>query len=219
VRRIGHLLQQAALVLALFGLLLAELLAASPVIAQEPVPPSPAPDPAPDDGWPNDIPCGRIESLLFHFHARLAIYVDGVAQEIPYGIGIGEPWETVESSRGTFVTRGSCYSWLHTHTADGILHIEAPIPRVFTIGDFIAVWSAPLNAAQGARVEALAQALGEGPVFAYVNGGLVASDASGTASGTRDLWGVALADRDVSQLNVGTDWPPPQPVVFPSPCC
>src|SRR4051794_21886736 len=131
------------------------LLTASPTSAQD--------DPlAPPGGWPNDIPCGRMESLLFHIHAHLAIYVDGEPYEVPMGVGIGQPWDTAPGSVGPFITGGSCSSWLHTHTTDGILHIEAPIPRTFTLGDFFAVWGQPLSESEMAGMT--------GAVIAYVDG-------------------------------------------------
>jgi hypothetical protein len=172
------------------ALLLAALVA-QPVLAQETDPEA--------DSWPNDIPCARIESLLFHVHTHLAIYVDGEAQEVPYGIGIGEPWEVIHTSEGEpYVSRGSCFSWLHTHSPDGILHIEAPIPRSFTLGDFFAVWGEPLSPTQVGSVQ--------GPVTAYLNGELVRGDPAD----------IPLWDRLVIQLNVGADGPPPQPYTFPA---
>jgi hypothetical protein len=147
---------------------------------------------------PNGLPCGRVESLLFHMHAHLAIYVDGETREVPYGIGIGEPWELIETSDGSpFVSRGSCYSWLHTHALDGIIHIEAPIPRSFTLGDFFAVWGQPLSSSEVADAE--------GQVFAYLDGEPV-----------EDARDIPLYDRGVIQLNVGLDLPPPQPYALPS---
>ena len=38
-----------------------------------------------------------------------------------------------------------CLYWLHTHTPDGIFHIEAPQARSFTLGDFFMVWDQPLT--------------------------------------------------------------------------
>jgi hypothetical protein len=171
--------------------LLLLLLTVMPTAAQD----DPAPPPG---GWPNDIPCGRMESLLFHVHAHLAVFVDGQPYEVPMGIGIGQPWDTVDGSIGPFITRGSCFSWLHTHTIDGILHIEAPVPRTFTLGDFFAVWGQPLSSSQMAGIA--------GPVVAYVDGVRVNGDPAD----------VVLTDLEVIQLNVGVDAPSPQPYTFPT---
>ena len=57
-----------------------------------------------------------------HIHAHLSISVDGVQQEVPANIGI---------DAATNVTQP-----LHTHDTTGILHVESPVQRTFTLGDF-----------------------------------------------------------------------------------
>jgi hypothetical protein len=47
-----------------------------------------------------------------------------------------------------------CIYWLHTHTPDGIIHIEAPLNRSFTLADFFAVWGQPLSRTQAATASA-----------------------------------------------------------------
>ena len=44
--------------------------------------------------------------------------------------------------------RSDCLFWLHTHDDTGLLHIEAPDNRGFTLGQFFAVWGQPLSATQ-----------------------------------------------------------------------
>jgi hypothetical protein len=145
----------------------------------------------------NGITCDKSESVLFHIHPHLAIYANGQAVQVPYGIGIGQPQHVAQTRDGPFVDGGSCFAWLHTHTQDGIIHIEAPIQRTFTLGDFFAVWGHRLSASQvGSH---------HGQVFAYVNGEKVSGDPAA----------IPLANHDVIQLNVGSDSPPPQPYTFP----
>ncbi|HEY3604525.1 MAG TPA: hypothetical protein VGL04_07615 [Sporichthyaceae bacterium] len=92
------------------------------------------------------IQCEKSEKLLFHVHTRLAIFINGEPRQVPYGIGIAPPWTLDHKPDGNvFVTNGSCFSWLHTHTPDGMIHIEAPIPRTFTLGDFFDVWGQRLS--------------------------------------------------------------------------
>jgi hypothetical protein len=144
----------------------------------------------------DDIPCETIERVAFHIHAHLAIYAQGQAQTVPYGIGIGQPWRIQSSSEGPFVVAGACFYWLHTHTEDGIIHIESPQQRTFTLGDFFAIWGEPLSSSQvGAN---------HGPVIAYVNGEQVAGD-----PGQILLQAHALIQLDVA------DTTPPQPFRFP----
>jgi hypothetical protein len=92
------------------------------------------------------IPCQLSEKIAFHVHARLTIFVDGKARQVPYGIGIGPPlYGQSLPGHGVFVSSGSCFMWLHTHAADGVIHIEAPKPTTFVLGQFFAVWGQPLS--------------------------------------------------------------------------
>ena len=64
---------------------------------------------------------------------------------LPFLAGIAPPLGGVRTPIGVFVTSGSCFSWLHTHASDGIIHIESPVKRTFTLGDFFDLWSQPLS--------------------------------------------------------------------------
>src|SRR5216683_1635767 len=77
----------------------------------------------------NGIRCDLGESLAFHIHAHVAIYASGQPLTVPYGIGIGKPWQVQQSTEGPFVARGSCFSWLHTHTQDGVIRVDSTVPR------------------------------------------------------------------------------------------
>jgi hypothetical protein len=84
--------------------------------------------------------------VAFHIHAHLTIFVHGKAKQIPFGIGIGQPLRGQNTTVGPFVEQGTCFMWLHTHTSDGIIHIEAPKLMTFTLGQFFAVWGQKLSA-------------------------------------------------------------------------
>ena len=49
-----------------------------------------------------------------------------------------------------------CLYWLHTHTPDGVIHIESPANRTFTLGDFFAIWGQPLSTTRAASAFAKA---------------------------------------------------------------
>jgi hypothetical protein len=144
----------------------------------------------------NDITCESMETVVYHIHPHLAIFFNGTPIQVPYGIGIGQPWTMAQTATGPFVSGGQCFSWLHTHTGDGIIHVESPTPKTYTLGDFFAVWGQPLDED---RVGPL-----EGQVFAYVNGERVSGDPSA----------IQLTDREGIQLNIGTDTPPYQTPSF-----
>jgi hypothetical protein len=107
--------------------------------------PNLAPAGSPSPGQSVDgIQCQGGEQVAFHIHARLTIFVDGKAEKVPYGVGIADP--QIQPGIGVpFVASGACFSWLHTHAADGIVHIESPVRRTYTLGDFFDVWHEPLG--------------------------------------------------------------------------
>jgi hypothetical protein len=78
------------------------------------------------------IPSGGKET--FHIHAMLHIYVNGLLVPLPANIGL-PPGKGIESS-------------MHTHDSSGIIHMEAPRPHTYTLGDFFAVWGVKLGPAQ-----------------------------------------------------------------------
>lgn len=121
-----------------------------------------APPAAPAPGTSVDgIECGRTEQLVFHIHARVTIFVDGRSVRVPAGIGIADP-QAQPTPRGAFVVAGACFAWLHTHAADGIIHMESPVRRTFTLGNFFDVWNQPLTATRVGPAK--------GKVTAFVNG-------------------------------------------------
>ncbi len=77
------------------------------------------------------IPCEPMEGGAMHVHAHLRIVDHAVPVAIP--ADVGRP-----AGRG-------CYFWVHTHTPDGIIHVESPVVRGFTLGDFFRVWGQPLD--------------------------------------------------------------------------
>lgn len=77
-----------------------------------------------------------MEGSRIHIHQHLVILDHGKPVGIPYDVG--RP-----ASAG-------CLYWIHTHTPDGIIHIEAPADRSFTLGDFFAIWGQPLSRRQAA---------------------------------------------------------------------
>jgi hypothetical protein len=141
------------------------------------------------------IRCETQEQLVYHIHAHLAIYANGQARTVPYGIGIPNP-QVQQTADGPFVVGGSCFYWLHSHAQDGIIHIESPVQRTFTLGNWFDIWGQPLNANQVAG--------DTGAVTAYVNGQRF----------TGDPRSIPLAAHAVVQLNVGQDVAP-EPYTFP----
>jgi hypothetical protein len=77
------------------------------------------------------ISCDAQEGQRIHIHQHLVIFDHGKAVNIPPDVG-QRPAKR-------------CLYWLHTHTPDGIIHIEAPQDRSFVLGDFFMVWGQPIT--------------------------------------------------------------------------
>jgi len=84
------------------------------------------------------IPCQTSEQLTYHVHAHLTILNQGQPVPVPAGVGIP----------------GNCIYWLHTHDTSGVIHVEAPSKRDFTLGNFFDIWGQPLSANQVAGLTA-----------------------------------------------------------------
>jgi hypothetical protein len=121
--------------------------------------------------------------------------VNGSARSVPAGIGIAPPRQVQQTDQGPFVSGGSCFYWLHSHTEDGVIHIESPEQRTFTLGDYFDIWGQPLGPQQVGPAQ--------GTVIAYVDGKRVNGDPRQIALGAHTL----------VQLDVGQDVAP-QPFTF-----
>ena len=149
-------------------------------------------------GQPVDgISCQTSEQTLFHIHAHLTIFVNGSARQVPAAIGIPGAQATA-TPQGPFIETGTCFYWLHTHAADGIIHIESPVQRTYTLGDFFDEWGQPLAPAQVGPATGRVVALYNGEVY---------------RGNPRDI---PLTKHAQIQLDVGTPLIAPQPVTFPA---
>jgi hypothetical protein len=97
------------------------------------------------------VECNRSEQLNYHIHSGLDVFVNGIQQQVPSNIGI--------------LSSPSCLYWLHTHSANGIIHVEAPETREFTLGQFIDIWEQTLT-----NSTAFFDSVSDMPVTAYVDG-------------------------------------------------
>lgn len=84
------------------------------------------------------IRCDTMEGAVEHIHSHLQIFNRGRAVEVPAQIGI--------------MPIAGCLYWVHTHSADGIVHIEAPAMRAFTLGQFFDIWGQNLSRTQAGAV-------------------------------------------------------------------
>jgi hypothetical protein len=110
------------------------------------------------------IGCQTSEQTVFHIHTHLTIFVNGQQRQVPAAIGI--PGAVAQQTNaGPFVDSGTCFYWLHTHAADGIIHIESPVQRTYTLGEFFDEWGQPLGPDQVGPAKGAVTAIVNGKVF------------------------------------------------------
>ena len=63
-------------------------------------------------------------ATTYHVHPELTIFVNGTEVSIPEDLGVTATGMTA----------------IHTHDEKGVIHVEAPVKKDFTLGDFFAVW-------------------------------------------------------------------------------
>ena len=70
------------------------------------------------------------EGEVVHIHQHLDIFVNGKKETVPAQIGIYD---------NQFLTE------LHTHDTSGVMHVESPKKRTFSLGEFFGVWGVRLT--------------------------------------------------------------------------
>jgi len=144
------------------------------------------------------IPCDALEHTQVHYHAALQILYHGNPASIPSDVG----------------RLSTCFYWLHVHAeSPGVIHIESPKGRTFTLGDFFKVWAAskktpePLDATH----VSVFTLTGDEKLVVYVD------DGSGPQLYTGDPAAIVLKSHEVITLEITppTVNPPPK-FTFPS---
>ncbi len=92
------------------------------------------------------IQCASLEQLAHEAEVHLTVYDHGRLRALPAGIGMVSPQTTGPGTgTGTIASAGQCYYWLHTDADDGIIQVDSPNSRTFTLGEFFDVWGQPLS--------------------------------------------------------------------------
>jgi hypothetical protein len=141
----------------------------------------------------NRIQCEPFAQQAYTSYAHLKVYVDGHSRALPGGIGIVDE-NPKETQHGLYYGALTCMYWVHTRAADGLIEVQSPVSRTFTLGDLFAVWNQPLGRTRVARSRGL--------VTATVNGR--------RWRGNPAL--IPLNEHEAIQLAVGKPAPAPQPV-------
>lgn len=75
--------------------------------------------------------CLESEGTVMHIHSHLNIIANKQVVSVPAEIGVDE--------------QKHCIHAVHTHDASAVIHVESPVAKAFTLGDFFAVWGMPLS--------------------------------------------------------------------------
>lgn len=105
---------------------------ATVAVGAETMPPWPAPADASAAVAAAGLPMLGSEGAVEHIHAHLDVLVDGEPVPVPAELGI-------DTKRGTI-------SPLHTHDGSGVIHVESPVKRQFSLGEVFTEWQVNLSA-------------------------------------------------------------------------
>lgn len=85
-------------------------------------------------GKPIDgMTCGQMEGQVQHVHQYLEFVIDGRYYLPPESVGI-----VMDKAKPQNI---KCMYWVHTHTPDGVIHVESPTKDTLTLGHLLDVWS------------------------------------------------------------------------------
>ena len=128
----------------------------------------------------DSVYCDSLEQSVEHIHAHLSIYINGASVPLVANTGIAPVGVTSSAS----VT---CYYWLHTHDATGVIHIESPTTKPFTLNQFFDIWEKFSSSSSAFPTQLLSSA----GWTIYVNGKQVNTDFSHLQLHAHDLITIA----------------------------
>jgi hypothetical protein len=114
------------------------------------------------------LPMLSSEGAVEHIHAHLDVLVDGRDVPVPANIGI----DRIRAS----------ISPLHTHDDSGVIHIESPVRRQFSLGEFFSEGQVSLS---GDNIGGLRAANGK-TLRVFVNGNVQTGNPAAIAIGPHD---------------------------------
>ena len=79
------------------------------------------------------IQCNPSEKFVLHNHVHIDIFINGQRYIVPSQVGI---------------IPERCLYWLHTHDDSGIIHVESPVAKNYTLGQFFDIWNKKFNNSQ-----------------------------------------------------------------------
>jgi len=117
----------------------------------------------------------------YHVHTHVSIFLNGEAISVPGEIGIVD----------TATPGVRCFYNIHTHDKSGKIHVEAPAPGTFTLGQLFAIWGQPLDPTNVAGLTGM-------PITVYT------TDAGVVSVATGDWHDIELKSHREVTVQVGT---------------
>jgi hypothetical protein len=130
------------------------------------------------------------EGTVEHIHSHLSVTVDGKAEKVPALLGIDEANAQI--------------SPLHTHDESGIVHVESPVKKTFTLGQVFTEWNVALAAG---RIGSYSTASGD-TVTTFVDGKAFTGDPAGiTLADHEDIDIVVTKAGETATAPAAFTWP------------
>jgi hypothetical protein len=76
------------------------------------------------DGLP---PLSATEAFVVHTHQHIDVFIRGQSVQVPAHVGIA-------------TSPSILFAPIHTHDSTGVIHVESPVVRDFSLGEFFDVW-------------------------------------------------------------------------------
>jgi hypothetical protein len=112
---------------------------------------------------------GGHQNALTHIHANLSVVVDGEEQAVPANTGVSV----------------ACMAEIHTHTADGEIHVETPSRSANrTLTEFFAVWGESLER-EGYDREIMVNGESASPTYGFTDGDRIEVSFTSVATSTQ----------------------------------
>lgn len=100
------------------------------------------------------MPCAATMPNNYHVHAFVGILINGTHPALPDGTGMKAPHaDGTYAGFANWTEYASCYYYMHTHDASGVVHIESPVTTsqetyLYNLGNYFDVWGRPLSSTQ-----------------------------------------------------------------------
>lgn len=100
------------------------------------------------------MPCATTMPNTYHVHAFVGIIINRRQLALPDGSGMKSPGaDGTYAGFPNWTEYATCYYYMHTHDASGVVHIESPksasqSTSLYTLGNYFDVWGRTLSTTQ-----------------------------------------------------------------------